>query len=73
MKTYKAIVKDKMTGKRVVIESECGTKAEFIHDLKCNGYAVNPKKVKTREVFEYIMNHTDCAPWDWEIKSVPEN
>lgn len=72
MTMYKAIVTDKMNGRRVVIESEHNTKAEFIHDLRANGYAVNPVKVKTKEVFEYIMNHTNCNPWDWkEIKTVP--
>lgn len=72
MAIYKAIVTDKMNNRRVVIESEHNTKAEFIHDLRANGYAVNPIKVKTKEVFEYIMKHTDCSPWNWqEIKAVP--
>lgn len=72
MTMYKAIVTDKMNGIRVIIESESNTKAEFIHDLRVNGYAVNPVKVKTKEVFEYIMNHTNCDHWDWEeIKAVP--
>lgn len=72
MTMYKAIVTDKMNGRRVVIESEYNTKAEFIHDLRSNGYAVNPVKVKTKEVFEYIMSCTNCNPWDWkEINAVP--
>ena len=73
MTMYKAIVTDKMNGRRVVIEDEYNTKAEFIHDLRRNGYAVNPVKVKAKEVFEYIMEHTNCNPWDWkEINAVPE-
>lgn len=69
---YKAVVKDKMDGRIVFIESEYNTKAEFIHDLRMNGYAVNPVKVKEKVVFDYIIKHTDCNPWDWkEIKSVP--
>lgn len=72
MKVYKAIVTDKMNGKKVIIESEHNTKSEFIHDLRKNGYAVNPIKVKTKEVFEYIMSETNCYEWDWkEIKAVP--
>lgn len=47
------------------------TKADFIHDLRHNGYRVNPKKVKPAEVFDYIMNHTNCNPWDWDIKAIP--
>lgn len=72
MAIYKAFVTDKTDGRKVIIESEYNTKAEFIHDLRANGYAVNPIKVKLKEVFEYIMKYTDCAPWDWkEIKTVP--
>lgn len=72
MTIYKAIVTDKTDRRRVIIESECNTKAEFIHDLRANGYAVNPVKVKKKEVFEYIMNHTNCYPWDWkEINAIP--
>lgn len=73
MKMYKAIVTDKMNGRKVIIESEYNAKEEFIHDLRANGYAVNPIKVKTKEVFEYIMNHTNCNHWDWkEINTIPE-
>lgn len=72
MTMYKAIVTDKINRRRVVIESEHNTKSEFIHDLRANGYAVNPVKVKTKEVFDYIINYTNCYPWDWkDIKSVP--
>ncbi len=72
MAMYKTIVTDKTNGRRVIIESEYNTKAEFVRDLRANGYAVNPIKVKTKEVFEYITKHTDCTPWDWkEIKVVP--
>lgn len=72
MKMYKAIVTDKMNGRKVVIESEYSTKTEFIRDLRLNGYAVNPVKVKTKEVFDYIMNYTNCNPFDWkEINEVP--
>lgn len=37
MTMYKAIVTDKMDGRRVIIESEHNTKDEFIHDLRTNG------------------------------------
>jgi hypothetical protein len=70
MKTYSAIVKD---GKRVVIieNQEYRTKAEFIHDLRHNGYKVNPAKVKDSNVFTYIITRTNCNPWDWRINSLP--
>lgn len=70
MKKYSAIVKD---GKRVVFikNQEYNTKADFIHDLRCNGYKVNPRKVKLSDVFDYIIEHTNCNPWDWDIKAVP--
>lgn len=47
-------------------------KADFIHNLRANGYKVNPKKVKQADVFEYILNHTNCAPWDWDLKEIPQ-
>lgn len=65
MRMYKAIVTNKMNGKKVIIESEYHTKSEFIHDLRSNGYAVDPIKVKQKEVFDYIINNTNCSPWDW--------
>lgn len=72
MKLYSAIVKD---GARVVIikNQEYRTKAEFIHDLRHNGYAVNPRKVKPADVFDYILNHTNAAPWDWDLRAVPDD
>ena len=71
MKKYSAIVKD---GSRLVIieNQEYRTKAEFIHDLRCNGYRVNSKKVKLSDVFDYIMQHTNCEPKDWDLTEVPQ-
>lgn len=71
MKEYSAVVKD---GARVVFikNQEYQRKADFIHDLRSNGYKVDPKKVKPADVFEYILNHTDCAPWDWDLKEIPQ-
>ena len=72
MTMYKAIVTDKADGRKVVIESNAYSKTDFIHDLRRNGYSVNPAKVKTKEVFDYIMQNTNCNPWDWkEINTVP--
>ena len=70
MTMYSAVVKD---GKRVVFirNQEYRTKSDFIHDLRYNGYKVNVRKVKQSDVFDYIINHTNCAPWDWDIKVVP--
>lgn len=70
MKKYSAMVKD---GNRIVIikNQEYPTKADFVHDLRCNGYQVNPRKVKPSDVFDYIMDHTNCNPWDWDLKAVP--
>ena len=63
MKLYSAVVNDGIS--TVFIKNqEYRTKAEFIHDLRANGYTVNPMKVKPAGVFEYIICHTDCTPWD---------
>lgn len=66
MKKFSAVVKD---GARTVFitEQEYRTKADFIHDLRSNGYKVNPLKVKTSRTFDYIINHTDCNLWDWKL------
>lgn len=71
MRTYKALVKDKITDKYITIESDYDTKSDFIKDLRGNGYAVNPNKVKTKEIFNYIVEHTDMNPWDWKITTIP--
>lgn len=66
MKRYSAAVKDK--GRTVFItEQEYATKTDFIRDLRRNGYQVNPQKVKTARTFDYIVNHTNCNPWDWKL------
>lgn len=70
MKLYSALVKD---GNRVVVikNQDYRTKAEFIHDLRHNGYAVNPRKVKPADVFDYIVEHTNMAPEDWDLRDIP--
>lgn len=67
---YSAIVKG---GSRIVLikNQEYNCKSAFINDLRHNGYKVNPKKVKRSDVFDYILNHTDCNPWDWDIIKIP--
>lgn len=68
MKRYKALVK--YEGKATIIEEEYRTKKEFIEDLKRNGYKVNPLKVKEVELFDYIVNNTDCSEDAWKIKKI---
>lgn len=66
MKTYSAIVKD---GDRAVVikDQEYKNKSDFVKDLRRNGYKVDPRKVKPSVVFDYIINHTNCNPWDWKL------
>lgn len=72
MKLYSALVKD---GNRLVEikNEEYPTKADFIHDLRSNGYKVNPKKVKESTLYDYIMAETNLYPWDWDLKAIPCN
>ena len=65
MKMYKAIVKDQ-AGCIKIIESEYRRKADFIRDLRRNGYRVNPLKVKEATEFDRIMDTTNCHYWDWK-------
>lgn len=65
-KLYSAAVKDGETTVFIIYQSY-NTKADFIRDLRRNGYKVNPMKVKPSRVFDYIISHTDCNPWDWKL------
>lgn len=71
MKKYSAIVKE---GTRIIFirDQEYPTKAAFIADLRGNGYRVDSVKVKPSDVFNYIVEHTNCNSWDWKIKKIPE-
>jgi len=66
MTMYKAMVKDKETGKIKYIKSDYATKQEFIQDLRSNGYAVDPSRVKTLKEFDRIINTTNANEWDWK-------
>ncbi len=70
---YKAVVKNKETKKLSFIESEYSNKSDFIYDLRHNGYMVNPDKVQPTEVFEYIIENTNCHPWDWKSYKLDKN
>lgn len=74
MKRFSAVVKDRQTKETIFIENqEYSNKANFIKDLKHNGYMVNPDKVKESEVFDYIMENTNCEPQEWKyINRVPQ-
>lgn len=70
-KIFKASVKCKKNNARIIIEGIYTSKAEFIKDLRENGYSVNNNKVKTKEVFDYIINHTNCSLEDWKTNCIP--
>lgn len=65
MKLFKASVIDKESKETVIIASEYPSKSAFIRDLRSNGYSVNPSKVKLASVFDWIIDNTECNPWDW--------
>jgi len=68
MTIFSAWVKNKQTKEHCRIDSEYPSKSKFIADLKRNGYSVNPDKVQTKQQYDYIINHTNCQPWDWNPK-----
>ena len=70
MMEYSALVKDG-TRLKIIANEEYKNKKDFIHDLRRNGYKVNPNKVKESNLFDYIMKYTNCNPWDWELKKIP--
>lgn len=62
---FKAMVKNE-NGKLEIIGNESKSKTQFIKDLRKNGYKVDPVKVKKAEVFDYILDNTNCNEWDWK-------
>ena len=66
MPIYKALVTDKENGKRLTIARDYPTKQEFIFDLRRNGYAVDPSRVKTKQEFDRIINTTNAEEWHWK-------
>lgn len=71
-KSFSAIVKDNQTKKTTIITSEYTNKQDFIRDLKNNGYAVNPNKVKESDLFNWILDNTNCSPEEWKyITQIP--
>lgn len=68
MKQYKAMVKS--NGEAKIITGEYNTKAEFIRDLRANGYTVNDRKVKEAKLFDYIVENTDCTDDAWKITKI---
>ena len=72
MTTYKTLATDKQTGERVTIEREYNTKQEFIADVRRNGYKVNAKRTKETNLYNWIIENTNCNERDWEIRSIPK-
>jgi len=68
MTIFSAWVKNRQTKEYCRINMECTSKSKFIQELKQNGYSVNPDKVQTKEQYDYIIQHTNCQPWDWNPK-----
>ena len=66
MTNFKASVKNRETKECTVVESAYANKTDFIKDLRANGYMVNPDKVKKSEVFDYIIDNTNCQSFDWK-------
>lgn len=67
MKKYSAFVQDKVTKEWIFIKNiECNSKAQFIDDLRSNGYRVNPMKVLESKYFDFVMDYTNADPWDWK-------
>lgn len=71
---YKAVVRNKETKKLEIVTFTACSLTHALHEIRVNGYSVNNYHCKPAEVFDYIMKHTNCNPWDWkEIKSVPQD
>lgn len=56
---YKVTATDKMTGKRSIIAKEYPSKTAFMKDVRANGYSFQDLKVKSEEVWNYIVNNLE--------------
>lgn len=71
---FKAYVKNRYSKNSTFIESDYKTKAKFIEDLRNNGYMINPDKVKPSDLYNWILDNTDCSPLDWKyINKIPQS
>jgi hypothetical protein len=71
---FKASVKSKTTGKISHIEITQTNKANAIRDIRGNGYSVDANKVKSPEVFNFIIENTNATPEAWRyINRLPED
>jgi hypothetical protein len=64
MKTFKAVATS-YEGERKIIQADAKNKTEFIKEARKNGFKINPFKVKDSELFNFIMDETNCNEWDW--------
>jgi len=70
---FKTCVKYKPTGKYSIIESDYPTKAQFISDLRANGYAVNPLRIKESNLYNWIVENSNGEESEWKyINRIPE-
>lgn len=64
---FKASVKDKDTGKRIVgFEFSSPSLKQAREDLIKNGYSVTPRTILPRKMFDNVMEKTNGNVWDWE-------
>lgn len=62
---FKAFVKDKETGESKFIESEYPSKADFINDLKHNGFSVS--RAEPKDLYDFVLKETNGNDYDWEV------
>lgn len=66
-KSYSASVSDpERRAGRFTITRDYSSKAEFIRDIRGNGFKVNPMRVLETELFNFVIMHTNCEPSDWQ-------
>jgi len=71
MKTYKALVKDRQSGRYTEITSEYKTQTAFRNDLRANGYII--RLAKEIGLYEYIVKNTNIDDIDKRLRTKPEN
>lgn len=67
---FKAIVKDKETKKRQIIEVEANSKKECMDELRRNGYSLSNKKVLEAKLFDHVMYELGKCDTQYEMDLV---
>jgi hypothetical protein len=66
MTTYMALVESKESGEKYFVELDKPNIKAFKEDVYANGCRVVRNWVLTKGQYEWMMDNTNCEPWDYQ-------